>query len=441
MLPDPRMGMSYRRKTNLSVRSQASMRGLAFAALFGVVSVTTAMPAGAASEGAKNDEAFEPTTPAEKRAHRLDADAMGADFRAHRFTAGEKKIRDAIQVCMVQTCAVGFKARLHRDLGYLYVAGMKHVEDGKDEFTAALTMDATVVLTSEMLEQASAKQAFEEVKAEMNGTAAPADTKATEPEPAKKDVELQTEGEPKPKAKSKAKPEPKSEPEAESEADSKHQDESFPEPEPSAKKSFLNWLTLGVEQDFVYHPNSQFACATGSQYTCFDRQHRAYTVDTFAPGGNRVVGGLANGTWRVLLGYDRVFANRFSAGLRLGSVVSGKADILKGERAFMYFHGEARFAVWLRSEFDKPGLRPYVFVSGGAAENDGKVVVQVSWDRCPSCRLNAWKRSGVGFIGGGVGLQWAITPRTGPVVEARYLQFLNPGLPTLGIQFGYAVGL
>jgi len=430
------MGMSKPSQLNRTARSRGRRGSLTFAVLAGVVGFAATCPAAAASDGPKSDESFEPSTPAEKRAFRLDTDAMGPDFRAHRFTAGEKKIRDAIQVCMIQTCATSFKARLHRDLGFIYVAGMKHVEDGKDEFTAALAMDASVTLSPDMQAEAGVRQAFDEVKAEMNGSSPAPDSKAAEPDGAKKDAKIEEHAEP---AQNKA--ESKSQSEPDKPADAKTSDESFPPPAENTKKSFLNWFSIGIEQDLVYHQQSNFACSTNSRYRCFDRQHRAFTVDEFAPGGNRVVSGLGLGTWRLLLGYDRVFAKRFSVGVRFGSVIYGKADILKGDRPFLYFHGEARIAAWLRrAAFEESGLRPYVFLSGGAAEDDGKVVVQVSWDRCVNCKLNAWKRSGSGFIGGGAGLQWAITPQTGPVLEARYLQFFQPALPAIGVQLGYAVG-
>jgi len=66
------------------------------------------------------------------------------------ITLAEKKLREAIQICLLQSCTVGFQARLHRDLGVVYVAGMKRVEDGKDEFAMALTADATVILAASM---------------------------------------------------------------------------------------------------------------------------------------------------------------------------------------------------------------------------------------------------------------------------------------------------
>jgi len=430
------MGMRNLRQLNSAVRHVALCGTFTIAVFLGHLQKANAKgPDTAAPSDASTSEAVpEPGTPAEKRAAKLASDATGADFRAKRYTAGEKKLREAIQICMVQPCATAFKARLHLDLGYVYVAGMKHVEDGKDEFTAALTMDPAVTLSPDMEEQASVKQAFEDIKVEMNG-----------PSPAV---------EPKDVAGSAKKQVSPNEPDEREKVDAvgdkvKHEkparsddDTTFPEPKTQEKRAFLNWFSLAIEQDLVFHSDTLNACSTGSRYTCFDRQNRAYRIDAFAPGGNHVGAGVALGTWRVLVGYDRVLVNRFTLGARIGSVIAGKAEMIVGERPFMYFHGEARLAAWLdRNPFSEAGIHPYLFVSGGAAEVDGRVVVQVSFDRCPECKLNAWKRSGNGFVGGGAGLKWAITANNGPILEARYLQFFGPMLPAVGVQVGYSLGL
>ena len=343
-------------------------------------------------------DAVGPSTPAEKRAAKLASEASGADTRAGRNAVAEKKLREAIEICLVQKCSVPFQARLHRDLGIVYIAGMKRVEDGKDEFTAALTADATVVLTPSAEDKPAVKQAFAEVKGAM-ASAQPAEVQSAT------DAETRSESEAKsdkaahnsPQA---ASPGPKNSGATLDTAES---------PEAKATRSFLNWFSLGLEQDIVFHSNTINACSSGSRYECFDATGRQILVNDFVSGGNQVSGGFTTGTWRVLLGYDRAFAGRFSLGVRLGSVVAGAAQRAAGERAFMYFHGEGRAAVWLaRDPFAVTGIHPYIFVSGGVAEADGKVQVQYTDTRpgvCPDCWLNAWKRSGDGFLGIGAGVR------------------------------------
>ena len=376
---------------------------------------------------AAGQASVEASTPGEKRAAKLASDATGPDFRAGHHPAAEKKLREAIQICLVQSCSDPFKARLHRDLGFVYVAGMKRVEDGKDEFTAALTADSTVVLTPAMEEKPAVKQAFGEVKGAMSSAQTSAATSDAETSAAKEESE--------PEAKPDAKKDSKQE-------DSEATRDTAAPPEVKAARAFLNWFSLAIEQDIVFHSQTPNACSTGSHYTCFDRKGMQVPVNNFVPGGNQVSGGLASGTWRILLGYDRVFATRFSVGLKLGSVISGKPEIAPGQSGFKYFHAEGRAAIWLsRDPFATSGLRPYIFLSGGLAETASKILVEYSAADCPGCKLNAYKRSGYEFVGAGAGIQYAITPRSGPTLEARYMQFFGPAVPAIGVQLGYAFGI
>ncbi len=386
------------------------------------------------SSGAATVEA---NRPAERRAAKLANEATGADYKAGHHAAAEKKLRSAIQICMMQTCSDPFKARLHRDLGFIYAAGLKRVEDGKDEFTAALTADSTVILTADMEDSQPAKQAFDEVKASMTGSQS--STKASDADVAAK-AESKADEDPK---KTEAKDDSKKSSESNSQkSDSERVD--VP-PAPVEPKTFLNWLSLAVEQDLVLHSATKNACSAGSPYKCFWGDGRYDTVSGARPGGNQVAGGLTSGPWRVLVGYDRVLLRRITLGARLGAMVAGKAERAPGERAIMLFHGEARAAAWLGHEpFAETGLHPYLFLSGGVAEADGTVLVHYSIPgdkNCDvDCKLNAWKRSGPGFVGAGAGLQFSITPRMGPRLEARYMQFLGPAIPVVGLQLGYALG-
>ncbi len=55
-------------------------------------------------------------------------------------------------------------------------------------------------------------------------------------------------------------------------------------------------------------------------------------------------------------------------------------------------------------------------------------------------KLAAWKRSGRVFVGPGVGLQWAIDNKGGPLAELRFLQFMGPNVPVVAVDVGYAIG-
>ena len=115
---------------------------------------------------------------------------------------------------------------------------------------------------------------------------------------------------------------------------------------------------------------------------------------------------------------------------------------MQADQSFLYFHGEARVAVWMgHNIFSKPGFRPYLLLSGGFAEADGKILVDYNVPNdANTYKLDAWKRSGHTFVAPGLGLQAAFTKKGGPIAEFRYMQFLSPNVPVLAFQLGYSLG-
>jgi len=375
----------------------------------------------------------EPTTWAEKRAVKLAGEAIGSDWSGNHATA-EKKLREGIQLCMVQKCAPAIMARLHRDLGVVYIAGMKKTEEGKDEFSAAIAADSSVALSPSMAEMPAVKQAFDEVKAGNK----PA-TGNDRPETNKPTAEAATE-------KEEAKREEVQEPPP---ATAAKVDESAPVSEPPPTKEvpkvYKNWLSLAVQEDFVLHSATQNACGTDSAYKCYDAndtRQPPYDPGSYVPGGNQVgTGGFQPGTLRILAGYDRVIGRRFTAGVRLGAMVLGQATITQGDSSVLRFHAEARGAIWFGPDPFSALLRPYALLSGGLAETDSKVLVQLQPNGDPNLySFNAWKRSGKGFVGVGAGLVAAVTKRGGPMLEVRYLQFMGPSTSAVAAQLGYVFG-
>ena len=365
--------------------------------------------------------AVPPKTPVERQAAKLSAEALGPDFRAGHFTLSEEKLREAIRICVPGVCSTGFQARLHRDLGFVYVGGFLRVDDGKDEFTAALSLDPTVALPQTMQTHEVVK-AFAETKAQLFGGGSvanqPPATAAPPPEP--------------PRAAAAAPPSPVESPE-----------------EPSvhgSKDRVVNWVTLSIEQDLVFHSKTPQACNAGSRYECFDGlgQRKIFVrEDEYAPGGNQISGsGALPGTLRVLIGYERVVHPHVSLGIRVGSVLTGKARRMDTDQPFLYFHGEGRISLWLGHDvFTHSGLRPYLFVSGGIAEADGKITVDYSLPGNPQTyKLDAWKRSGHSFLGPGLGCQAAFSKTSGPLAEFRFMQFMSPNVPVMAFQLGYALG-
>jgi len=206
-----------------------------------------------------------------------------------------------------------------------------------------------------------------------------------------------------------------------------------------------NWLTLSIQQDLVFHSKLQSACSAGSPYLCFNaaKTPTELMASGAAPGGNQISSsGALVGTLRFLIGFDRVVNPHLSLGVRLGSVISGKALTQPQESPVLALHGEARLAIWVgRNVFSRAGFRPYLLLSGGVAEADGKITVDYQLQGDPRIyKLDAWKRSGHTFVSPGLGFQAAFTKHGGPLAEFRYMQFLSPSVPVLGLQLGYSVG-
>jgi hypothetical protein len=289
---------------------------------------------------------------------------------------------------------------------------MKRVDDGKDEFTVALSMDRTVALTDTMLSLA-VTQAFAETKKQVVGSSG---------EPAPEEVVLESE------------PEPGS-------------DSGKPVDEDSRRID--NWVSLTLQGDFVFHSKTANACSPGSPYRCYDaaNQPQPLPAEWAQPGSNQVAnGGAIFATTRVLAGYDRVITDNITVGARAGAVISGKAVRLTTDSSFLFFHGEARAAYWFGTNpFTKKGFRPYVMVAAGVGEADGKITVDYIYNESSphpnyAGKYAAWKRSGKTFAGLGAGLMWAIDKKGGPLAELRYLQFMGPAVPVLAIDIGYAMG-
>ncbi len=353
-----------------------------------------------------------PTTAVEKKAAKLSSEALGPDFQAGHFNVSESKLRDAIRICVPEVCSVGFQARLHRDIGYVYIAGLMRVDDGKDEFTAALSLDPTVALTPAM-QFPEVSAAFTEVRTYLAGGAEPQPPAApVAPEPA-------------------APPPPA--------AATEDTEDS------SSLGRLKNWVSLSIQQDLVFHSKTAQACSAGSRYECFDvtGQRKILVPGEYNLGGNQISGsGALPGTLRILLGYERVVHPNVTVGVKIGSVLTGKARRMDTDRAFLFFHGEGRVSLWIGKDvFSKPGVRPYLFVSGGIAEASGKILVDFSVPGDPNTyKLDAWKRSGHSFLGPGLGVQAAFSKNNGPIAEFRYMQFMSPNVPVIAFQLGYAFG-
>jgi hypothetical protein len=211
--------------------------------------------------------------------------------------------------------------------------------------------------------------------------------------------------------------------------------------EAPAKK---NWLSIAFQQDFLALPGSSTTCAGSNGYDCFAGSSY-YNGIPYVGSGDVVQGGLAAATSRVLLGYDRALGN-FTLGARLGVAFRGGPQT-PGFNPFLPVHAEGRAAYWFGHDpFARTGLRPYLVVAGGVAQVDASVQVKLYKTADDYAANNvdhydAWRKTGLGFVGGGAGLGLGVAPRHVIFVEAKFVELL--GLPgsSLNFQLGYALGL
>ncbi len=215
---------------------------------------------------------------------------------------------------------------------------------------------------------------------------------------------------------------------------------------PPARK---NWISLAIQQDFLVLSGSTSTCAGGtgsawSGYDCFSGS-TYYSGTPYAQSGDQVRGGFGPATTRLLAGYDRALGS-FTIGVRLGYAFRGGPQT-PGLSSFVPFHGELRGAYWFGADpFARTGPRPYVVIDGGIAQVDssvGVVLYKSAADYTTDTRTNldAWRKTGLSFVGGGVGMLLAVSPRHGPFVELKFMEMLGLSSPGLNLQVGYALGL
>jgi hypothetical protein len=219
---------------------------------------------------------------------------------------------------------------------------------------------------------------------------------------------------------------------------------------PPAKK---NWISLAVQQDFLILSGANNTCtgasgAAWSGYDCFMGSNYYPDAKSGLPydmSGDQVKGGFSVATTRILAGYDRAVGS-FTIGARVGYAFRG-GPTTPGLRPFFPVHAELRAAYWFGSDpFARTGVRPYLTVVGGVAQIDAKlsvIVYKSAADYMTDTRTqyDAWRKVGLGFVGGGVGMLIAVTPRMGPFLEVKFVEMLGISSPSLNLQLGYALGL
>ncbi len=157
--------------------------------------------------------------------------------------------------------------------------------------------------------------------------------------------------------------------------------------------------------------------------------------------------GFRMATVRALASVDYVLKTYLSVGVRVGWAFNG------GPRAIHYsdtgypslksrfipVHAEARGTLWLRS-LGKPGLHPYVHLSAGMAEVDASTPIKAKLGGNTRL-LDAWRKMGPAFVGGGFGALHNINKTFGVQLNVNAMFMLpKTGLvlePSLGGVVGF----
>jgi hypothetical protein len=204
-------------------------------------------------------------------------------------------------------------------------------------------------------------------------------------------------------------------------------------------KAKKNFLSISLQQDVLLLGSASDACLNQTDYKCFFSGDVQYDGKPVVGDHDQVSGGFGVATTRVLVGFDRLFGDNLTLGVKLGYAFNG-GPASQGGKAFVPVHAEARVAYFFgKNPFGSTGFRLYATANGGLAQVDAKVTVQVN-DGGP-LTLAAWKKAGTSFFGAGLGAMLLTSPGSGFVAELRLQEFLGASGTGVGLQIGYAIGL
>lgn len=292
------------------------------------------------------------------------------------------------------------------------------------------------------------------------------------PEPESDDITFEV-TDPGPGKKGKGKSKPKPEPDSDdvvmttTTADGTKVEEVFLEEEEDAEPSLaeanqessprakLNWPGLYFQQDSLIFSSADNVCpsvtASGTRvsgnpnYSCRDADG-VYGSRVYAGSGNQVGGGFGLATTRVLLGYDRVFIDRVTAGARLGYAFR-LAPSAEGVSASVPVHLELRGAYHFLGArpFEEGGLHPFAGLGVGLAEVDAVTALEFYKDAAAFAakkrsRLHAWRRSGTGFAAPTAGVTYGIAGMLVTAELRALILFPAPGT-SISLGLGAAYGL
>ncbi len=332
------------------------------------------------------------------------ADVMSDEYAAKRYSAARKKLAAALKKCGRKQCSRQVRAELHRDLGLVYFAqGKKRL--GRQAFEKAIGLDANGYLEPELAND-EASEAYRELGGQVGD--------------AERVPEL-------------------------TDDDSDGESESVEVPrEHSSRGPKRGWFSLTLQQDLLLHNETQPVCGS-AEYACFSGGNE-YAGPIWPSYGNRIEGGLAFATRRVLVGFDWLFGNNFQLGARFGVAFGGGPTAGKTSK-FTPAHGELRIAYYFgRNPFGSAGVRPYLALGGGMAEVQSRIAVDfyrdaAAYNQMKQETLDAWRTSGRGFFAPTLGTQFAFSRNTAIALELRMMVMLGTTALAPAGSIGFVQGL
>jgi hypothetical protein len=185
--------------------------------------------------------------------------------------------------------------------------------------------------------------------------------------------------------------------------------------------------------------------AGNPDFSCRDADS-IYKSRVYAGSGNGVNGGFGLATTRLMLGYDRVFIDRVTAGARLGYAFR-QAPTVAGVSPSLPVHLELRGAYHFLGTrpFEEGGIHPFAGLGLGLAEVDAVVTVDFYKDAAAYAakehsRLHAWRRTGTGFAAPTIGATYGVA---GLLISAelRALILFPASGTSISLGLGVAYGL
>jgi hypothetical protein len=385
---------------------------------------------------------------------------MDPDKLYSNFLVAEKRLNTALKKCAKGACSKSVRARLYRDLGVVYIVGLRRLDKGKELLAKAIKADPNIEL-----DQRIATPELEQLFSEAGGglksrTSDPPPSRSEEPaedEPPAREREPEPEESESSSTESSEEPVGNMEGETESAAalsglenegtseETSGDAESKPAERPLKKRTFLS---LTLQQDFLYYPGDTGVCEEDIDvYDCFDYRGSEYEGPLFDEVGNEVTSGLRLATTRLLLGYDRQVGGNALIGVRLGYAFGGGPTPVSGA-GFLPWHAEVRAAIYFgHRPFEARRIRPNLSAGFGLAEMSSHNAVEY-WesrqdyeDEAEAGTLDAWRRSGKLFFAPGFGVMIPVKGKSGLTLDVRGMFMFGKAATGMALAAGYALGI